>query len=147
MGEGIAWRILSRLRFTNKQREQICALVRDHLKFIEVKKMRVSTLKKFLRKEKFQEHLELHRLDCLASHGMLENYYFCKEKLKEFGREEIHPQPLINGHDLIALHYRPGVIFSEILKSVEDAQLEKKITTKEEAIEFVKENFKLNQKG
>ncbi|MBU1627659.1 HD domain-containing protein, partial [bacterium] len=102
VGQRIAFNILTRLRFTNKQRDMICTLVRDHLKFIEVLKMRVSTLKKFLRQEKFDEHLELHRLDCLASHGMLDNYDFCLEKLKEFGKEEIRPKPLINGHDLIA---------------------------------------------
>ena len=115
--------------------------MRDHLKFIEVQKMRVSTLKKFLRQEGFEEHLELHRLDCLASHGMLDNYYFCLEKLKEFGKEQIRPVPLINGNDLIALDFYPGPIFSEILKVVEDAQLENRIRTKEEALEFVKKNY------
>jgi poly(A) polymerase len=141
VGEKIAEKILRRLKFPNKQRELICQLVRDHLKFIEVLNMRVSTLKKFLRQDNFDEHLNLHKLDCLASHGMLDNYYFCLEKLDGFGKEEIRPKPFINGFDLLKMKFTPGPIFSEILKAVEDAQLEKKITSKKEALEFVRENF------
>jgi len=141
VGEKIAVKVLRRFKFSNKQRELICALVRDHLKFIEVKKMRMSTLKKFLRQERFEEHLELHRLDCLASHGMIDNYYFCMEKLEEFGKEEIRPKLLIDGYDLINMNLTPGPIFSEILKAVEDAQLEKILTSKEKALKFVVDNY------
>jgi len=98
-------------------------------------------LKRFLRKENIHKHLELHRLDCLASHGDLTSYDFCRAKLEEFSQEVMRPTPLINGHDLIALGLTPGPLFSEILSSVEDLQLEGKIATRDEAVEWVRSRY------
>ncbi len=147
VGAELARRICRRLRLSNQEAEAVEELVRDHLRFINVKQMRESTLKRFLRKPNFQDHLELHRLDCLASHGNLENWYFCRQKLAELTGEQIAPPRLITGHDLIALGFEPGPLFREMLSSVEDAQLEGRISTREEALELVKREFKKQEPG
>jgi poly(A) polymerase len=133
--------ICRRLRFSKGEEDKIVDLVRNHLKFIHVRQMRESTLKRFLRKEDFFEHLELHRLDCIASHGDLTNHQFCIDKLAEFGQEAIRPDPLIGGRDLIGLGLEPGPLFSRILNAIEDLQLEGKVNSREEALEWVNRNF------
>jgi poly(A) polymerase len=147
VGSQMARRIGHRLRFSNQQTEVIAELVRDHLRFKDVRNMRASTLKRFLRNPNFPEHLELHRLDCLASHGDLSNWEFCKKKLAEIGPEEIRPTRLLTGEDLIELGYTPGPQFAKILTAVEDAQLEGRLKTKEAAVEFVKREFPLTSSG
>ena len=141
VGARMADEICRRLRLPTQQIEDVVDLVRDHLRFIHVREMRESTLKRFLRKENFDLHLELHRLDCLASHGNLTNYDFCREKLKEFSEQIMRPKPLISGHDLIALGLRPGPLFSEILTSIEDRQLEEELSSKEQALSWVKSQY------
>lgn len=140
-GAKVAADIMRRLRFSKREVDLVESLVKEHLKFIEVKKMRISTLKRFMRLERFDLHLELHRLDCLASHGNLDNYNFVRSKIAEFEalREEeaLRPSPLITGHDLIRLGLEPGPKFKEILEAVEDAQLENIITNRKEALKFV----------
>lgn len=143
VGSQMARTISHRLRFSNQQTEVVAELVRDHLRFKDVRNMRSSTLKRFLRNPNFTEHLELHRLDCLASHGDLSNWEFCKKKLEELEPEEIRPKRLLTGDDLIALGYSPGPPFAKILTAVEDAQLEGKVKTKEAAVQFVKKEFPL----
>jgi len=103
--------------------------------------MRRSTQVRFLRLPGFEEHLELHRLDCLASHGDLSTYEMAKRLLEEIPAEEIRPAPLLRGDDLIAQGYSPGPIFKEILQAVEDAQLDGKIHTPAEALGLVVERF------
>jgi poly(A) polymerase len=104
------------------------------MKFKDLLHMRVSTLKRFLCLPHFDEHLELHRLDCLASNGYTESYEFAKQKLAEFGQEELRPRPLITGRDLIEVGYKPGPNFGRALEAVETAQLEGQIQTREEAL-------------
>jgi len=116
------------------------------LRFMNVKEMRLSTLKKFLRLPNFADHLELHRVDCLSSHRDLESYYFCLEKLEEFGHEPAPATPLINGRDLIDLGYKPGPVFAKILQSVEDLQLEGTIDSRDEALEYIKKWYPLPEK-
>jgi poly(A) polymerase len=141
LGARMAEQIGERLRLGRRQTETIAALVRDHLKFKDVRQMRASTLKRFLRQDDFSDHLELHRIDCLASHGDLSNWEFCRQKLGEFSAEAIRPPRLITGEDLIALGYRPGPVFREILDRVEDGQLEGRLTEREQALTFVREQF------
>lgn len=141
VGAGMARIICKRLRFSKKQTERISDLVRDHLKFKDAFKMRESTLKKFLAQPYFNEHLEMHLADCMASHGMTDVYYFLKDKLKEYSEMEIKPPPLINGNDLIELGFKPGPVFSEILNEVEEKQLEGTLSDKEDALRFVTERF------
>lgn len=141
LGAEMAARILSRLRCANELRDRVVSLVRDHLRFMHVRQMRASTLKRFLRAPHFHEHLELHRLDCLASHGMLENYEFCRAKLEVLTEAELRPPPLITGADLIAAGYTPGPEFRRILNAVETAQLESRLHSPAEAIAFVRSRF------
>lgn len=141
VGMVMAREICNRLRLSHDETAQIVALVEHHLRFRDAPLMRASTLKRFLRLEKFEEHLELHRLDCLSSHRNLDNYEFVREKLAELPAEAIRPAPLLNGRDLIEMGYRPGPQFKEIIRAVEDAQLEGQLTSREEAIRFVRERY------
>jgi poly(A) polymerase len=141
VGVSIAEAICRRLRFSNDDTSQILALVANHMRFKDVGQMKASTLKRFLRLPRFDEHLELHRLDCLSSHGRLDSYNFIHQVLADTPAEKIRPLRLISGEDLKALGYHPGPLFSEILDSVEDAQLEGHLNSKEEALAFVRERF------
>ncbi len=135
--------ILHRLRFSNDDTEQILALIDNHMKFAHVQQMKESTLKKFIRMPRFDEHLQLHRIDCLSSHGDLTSYHFTKEKIATMPPESVRPKPLITGEDLIAAGYEPGPRFKEILGAVEDGQLEGRLRAQEEAMEFVRKEFPL----
>ena len=139
VGAAMAKELLQRLRFSNDDVERITSLVAHHMKFKDVPKMRPSTLKRFLRLEHFEEHLALHRLDCLASNGRLETYDFVRDKLAALNAEALHPPRLISGDDLIAAGYQPGPAFSKALEAVETAQLEGAIHTREEALEIAKQ--------
>jgi tRNA nucleotidyltransferase domain 2 putative len=103
-----------------------------------VRQMRLSTLKRFLRLPHFDQHLELHRLDCLSSNGRLDNYEFAQAKLQELDREELQPEPLITGRDLIRAGYAPGQAFGEALSAVETGQLDGEIRTREEALNLAR---------
>jgi len=111
------------------------------MRFADVRKMKDSTFKRFVRLEDFDEHLALHRLDCLASHGKLDLLDYTRERLAAIPAGAVRPTPLINGHDLIAAGYTPGPRFAEILAAVEDAQLEGTIATRDEAMGFAESNF------
>ncbi len=141
LGAKLAGAICRRLRFSSDQSRHIVRLVADHHRFMHVRQMRSSTLKRFLRTERFEDHLELHRLDCLASHGNLENYTFCRQALETLDPEEIRPVPLITGHDLIRLGYLPGPAFKQVLSRVEDAQLEGTVADREGALALARETF------
>ena len=130
-GEEIAAAILQRLRFSREETETILALVRGHMLFMNVREMRPTRLKRFLRQPDFSLHLELHRLDCLGSHGLLDHYDFALQKLKEYSEEQLRPTPLLTGEDLIAMGYTPGPVFRKILCAIEDAQLGGEITDAE----------------
>jgi poly(A) polymerase len=133
-GVEIARALLNRLRYPAAVIQQVEALIANHMKFKDVPNMRESRLKRFLRMPKFDEHLELHRLDCLSSHGNLENYDFALRKLQEAPPEQLRPKPLITGRDLIAAGFAPGPKFSTALHRVEDAQLEGRAITRDEAL-------------
>ncbi len=141
VGVRMAEAICRRLRFSNEDTEQILALVDNHMKFGAVEEMRTSTLKKFVRLPRFEEHLALHRLDCLASHGHFDSYEFVRRFLAETPPERVRPERLLTGDDLQDMGFRPGPRFSEILEAVEDAQLEGEIKTRAEAEGFVLERF------
>ena len=142
-GVEMATAIMNRLRFSNDQIRQATALIANHMRFKDVPQMKESTLKRFLRLENFPEHLELHRLDCLSSHGHLEHYELMKQKWEAMPPGELKPPPLITGQDLIAAGYQPGPAFARILAAVEDEQLESRIRTREEALALVRENFSI----
>ncbi|MGH9790373.1 MAG: CCA tRNA nucleotidyltransferase [Candidatus Acidiferrales bacterium] len=141
VGARMAEEICGRLRFSNEDTAQIVALVAHHLRFKDVPQMRASTLKRFVRLAKFEEHLELHRLDCQSSHRNLENYEFVCRFLAETPPEQVRPPRLITGDDLRELGYAPGPPFKEMLQAVEDAQLEGRLKTRDHALEFIREAY------
>jgi putative nucleotidyltransferase with HDIG domain len=145
VGVRMAEAICRRYRFSNEETDQILALVGNHMRFMDVDRMRASTLKRFVRLPRFEEHLELHRLDCLSSHGHLDSYRVVQRFLAETPAEQVRPQRVLTGTDLNEMGYIPGPVFSEILKAVEDAQLEGQIRSKEEAEEFVRKKFALKR--
>jgi len=115
--------------------------VENHMRFADVQKMKDSTFKRFVRLPEFDEHLALHRLDCLASHGKLDLYDYTRQRLLAIPAGAVRPVPLINGHDLIAAGFAPGPRFAEILAAVEDAQLEGSFASRDEAMSFAESNF------
>lgn len=143
VGAKMAEAICGRLRLPARTTERVAELVRHHLRFKDFPRMRRPTQMRFLRMEGFDEHLELHRLDCLASHGDLTNYELARRMLEETPAEVIKPARLVRGDDLIEQGYTPGPLFKKILQAVEDAQLEGKVRTREEALRLVAEQFPL----
>ncbi len=141
VGVRMAEEICRRFRFPNEETTQILALIANHMRFKDVDQMRASTLKRFVRLPRFEEHMELHRLDCLSSHRRLDAYESVSRLLMETPPEQIRPSRLLTGDDIHGLGYVPGPMFSEILRSLEDAQLEGQIATKEEAVKYVRKRF------
>jgi len=142
VGVRMAEEICRRFRFSNDDTEQIAALVANHMRFKDVPQMRDSTLKRFARLTHFEEHLELHRLDCLSSHGSLSSYDFVQAFLAKTPPQEVRPPKLLNGEDLKEMGFQPGPKFKEILAFVEDAQLEGRIATMEDAKRLVRQEFR-----
>jgi poly(A) polymerase len=141
VGVRMAEEICRRLRFSNEETEQILALVKNHMRFKDVETMRASTLKRFVRQPHFDEHLALHRLDCLSSNRQLQSYEFVQRFLADTPPEQVRPERLLTGDDLQAMGFQPGPLFSQILGSLEDAQLEGQINTRERAREYVLKRF------
>jgi putative nucleotidyltransferase with HDIG domain len=141
MGAAIGAEICRRFRFSNEETKQILALIENHMRFMDAHRMKASTLKRFFRLEHFEEHLALHRMDCLAASGILNHWEFVRERWTATPDEAVRPNPLITGLDLIAAGYKPGPGFREMLRAAEDAQLEGVIGTPEEALKLVRERF------
>jgi poly(A) polymerase len=140
-GAEMAVDILKRLKRSRAVWERVEYLVRNHLRHTQAPKMRLSTLKRFLAEEGIDELLELARIDALSSSGDLRHYGFCQQKMAELKREEIRPEPILRGRDLIAMGFVPGPIFQEILRQVEEAQLEGEIRTQEQAMAWVRKQY------
>jgi poly(A) polymerase len=141
VGVKMAEEICRRLRFSNEDTKQILALVDNHMRFADVQRMKPATFKRFVRMPRFDEHLELHRIDCQASHGDLSLYQFAREKRAAMPASVMRPAPLITGDDLIAAGYKPGPRFKQILSAVEDGQLEGRLQTKDQAMDLVARDF------
>jgi poly(A) polymerase len=130
-------RIMQRLRFSNEVIDAVLPAVRLHMSFKDVPNMRVATLKRMMARPTFDDELELHRVDCLGSHGMLDNHALLIAKREEFSYQPLIPHPLITGNDLIALGWKPGPRFAEVLQAVQTRQLEGTLTTRKDALEWV----------
>jgi poly(A) polymerase len=139
VGVAIAAEILRRFRFSNEETRQTLALVENHMRFADTERMKSSTLKRFFRIPDFNEHLALHRMDCLAGSGNLDHWQFTRERWLAMPEETVRPTPLLTGRDLIAAGFAPGPAFKQTLRAVEDAQLEGTITTREEALHLARE--------
>ncbi|MGA3160273.1 MAG: CCA tRNA nucleotidyltransferase [Terracidiphilus sp.] len=143
VGVAIAADICRRFRFSNDETCQTLSLVENHMRFADAQRMKASTLKRFFRLENFPQHLELHRMDCMASSGNLYHWNFVRERYESMPEEAVRPVPLLTGRELIAAGYTPGAAFKEMLRAVEDAQLEGTIATPAEALALLRERFPL----
>jgi poly(A) polymerase len=141
LGAQMTEAVMTRLRFSRAEIDATVEAVANHMIFKDVQQMRVAKLKRFMARPHFDEEMELHRVDCTSSHGMLDNYEFLKTKREEFASEPLIPRPLITGRDLIALGLPPGPRFSEILEAVQSRQLEGTLTNRDAALDFVRAEF------
>jgi poly(A) polymerase len=140
-GADMAVEVLKRLKRSRASWERVAYLVRNHLRHTQAPAMRLSTLKRFLGEPGIEELLELTRIDALSSNGDLQYYRFCMEKAAELKCEEIHPEPLLRGRDLIEMGLVPGPMFHDILAQVEEAQLGGELSSREQALEWVRHNY------
>ena len=138
VGARMAENICRAFRFSNEDTAQIESLVANHMRFKDVRQMRQATLKRFVRLPRFEEHLELHRLDCLSSHRSLDAYDFVQRFLAETPPEQVRPPRLVTGNDLKDMGIRPGPRFKEILLAVEEAQLDGRFSDRQSALEFAR---------
>jgi len=141
VGAVLAERILTRLRFPKKQIEEIVACVRQHMQFKDVKQMRKATLRQLLLRETFPLELELHRLDCLGSHGALDHYEFLVQQAAELEKQPAIRPPLLTGDDLIALGVKPGPAMGALLAEIREKQLQDELKTPRQARAWVKKRL------
>jgi len=144
IGLAMGAEICRRFRLSNEETRQVLALIENHMRFMDAQRMKESTLKRFFRLERFEEHLALHRMDCLAASGNLDHWEFVRERFFSMPEAVVRPRPLITGRELIAAGYPPGVRFREMLRAAEDAQLEGTVATAEEALRLVRERFPMS---
>jgi poly(A) polymerase len=142
VGAGMTRTIMNRLRFSGEEIDATVEAVDQHMVFKDVQKMRVAKLKRFMARPRFEEEMELHRVDCQSSHAMLDNYTFLRARQEEFANEPLIPPPLVTGNDLIALGWKPGPKFKEVLEAVQTRQLEGTLATREEALEWIRTEFR-----
>jgi poly(A) polymerase len=147
IGVAMGAEICRRFRFSNEETRQVVALIENHMRFMDAQRMKESTLKRFFRLERFEEHLALHKMDCLAASGNLDHWDFVRERFSSMPETVVRPQPLITGRELIASGYPPGARFREMLRAAEDAQLEGTVKTAEEALALVRQRFPLGEKS
>jgi poly(A) polymerase len=144
-GEAMAVEICQRLRTSREVWERTAYLVRSHLRLVHAPQMRRSTLRRFLAEDGIGELLELARLDAMASHKDLRCYEFCRARLAELETEGVKPEPLVRGRDLIDLGYPRGPLYGEILREAETRQLEGELTSREEALDWVRRTYPIPQ--
>lgn len=141
VGAEMSEEILRRMKYSNEMIDDVRVMVANHMKFMHVMDMRVSKLKRFMSRDTFVHEMELHRVDCASSNGILENYNFVVEKREEFANQPLIPEPLIKGKDLMDLGFKPGPEFKEILTAIQNEQLEGKLSDSDAAIVWVRENY------
>jgi tRNA nucleotidyltransferase/poly(A) polymerase len=141
VGAEMAEKICDRLRFSRRSREHVVSLVENHMRFLDVTRMRESTLKRFLRLPDFEDHLRLHRADCLSSNRNLGNWESVVRRREEIGEEDLRPRPLVTGHELMELGYTKGPELGEELRRLEELQLDGNICTKAQALRRAKDDL------
>ncbi|MBT8043404.1 MAG: CCA tRNA nucleotidyltransferase [Verrucomicrobiae bacterium] len=141
VGAEMAESILRRLRYSNKTVDDVCAMVANHMNFMNVQKMRTAKVKRFMARPTFEDEMELHRVDCASSNGFTDNYDFLREKEQEFAAEPLIPPPLVTGKDLIDLGLEPGPQFKQILTKIQTEQLEGRLGDRASALSFLRETL------
>ncbi len=133
-GAAMTAEILRRLKYSNDTVETVTAMVERHMRFMNVQKMKKSTLRRFMASAFFEDELELHRVDCLSSNGLTDNWLYVRNAKMDYVEEPFLPPPLVGGRDLIALGFTPGPKFKEWITCVQDAQLEGEVRTRRQAL-------------
>jgi len=139
VGAELTRSILRRLRFANDTVDQVVPMVAEHMRFREVRRLRPAKLKRLLARPTFPDELELHRLDCLASHGDLANHDFLCNEAATIPPAELRPIPLVNGHDLLQLGYAPGPALGRVLKEIREQQLDGQLCSREDALAYARQ--------
>ena len=137
----MAEQILSRLKFPNQEKGHIITAIHNHMRFMEVQNMRASTLRKMIGAETFELEMALHRLDCLGSHEMLDNYQFVRDYQEKMANEPILPDPWVRGHDLLKMGIREGRLIGKILAEAYDFQMESRFASKSELLEWIQKEY------
>jgi len=143
VGAAMTTAIMERLRFPREVIDTTVEAVANHMVFKDVQRMRVARLKRFMARPHFADELELHRVDCQSSHGMLDNYHFLRQQQEAFAREPLIPPPLVTGRDVLALGWKPGPKVGEILEALQTRQLEEGFADREEALAWLNEHYGL----
>jgi len=138
VGAEIASGVLSRLRQPSALTASVTAAVRNHMRFASVHLMKRAKWMRIVADPNFPVELELHRLDCIACHGILDNYVLMLDRLTEYNRLPAPTKPFLTGHDLIGLGVKPGPKFGRVLKEAEDLRLEGELKTREESLAWLK---------
>ena len=133
-GSSMARVILRRLKYSNAVVDAVCSMVERHMRFINVRQMRKSTLRMFMNAPHFRDELELHRLDCLSSNGLMDNWQFVRDFMDSYRNAPLVPPPLVTGRDLVNLGLSPGPDFGKWLSRLQELQLEGTLRTREEAL-------------
>jgi poly(A) polymerase len=141
VGAEMAESILERLRFPRKQIDDIVTCVRNHMQFKDVPQMRQATLRRLLMRPTFPLELELHRIDCLGSHGRLDHYHLLVEQAGQLDRQPALRPPLVTGNDLIALGMKPGPALGALLAEIRDKQLQEELKSREEALAWARKKL------
>ncbi len=141
VGAQMAEAMLRSLKYPNDIIDSVVVMVKYHMQFINVQRMRVSTLRRFIARDTFAQEMELHRVDCLSSNGNIENYEFLQRYIEEQNHEIQLPEPLLRGHDLLELGLEPGVKIGQILMEVQTKQLEQELYDYEQALNYVKLHY------
>lgn len=130
--------VMSRLRFSRKEIETAVAVVRQHMQFKDVLRMRKATLRRLLMRETFPLELELHRLDCLGSHGRLDHYEFLVREAAALAQQPQIRPPLLRGEDLLALGLAPGPALGALLAEAREKQLSDELSSRDAALAWAK---------
>ena len=136
--------ICRRLSLSNTMREAVVSMVHRHMSFMHLQQMKQSTYTRFLAQPTIEMEIDLHRADCLASHGDTSNCDLALERLENLrqqGNGSVLAPPLITGKDLKALGFPPGPAFRLVLRDVHDAQLEGRVLNREAALEMARKLF------
>ncbi len=137
VGKGIADRICRELKLSNTERERVTWLVAFHQYLGDAWNLRESKLKTILAMPGIEELLTLHRADAMATSGDASHVDYCETYLKEQPAGPINPPPLLTGHDLVRHGLRPGPKFAELLEAVREAQLDRVLHSKKDALEWL----------
>lgn len=125
-----------RWRLSNKETERATWLADQHRALIDAERMPWPRLQRLLISDGIDDLLKFHQAIAEAASHNTSHVEFCRRQLS-LPPDELNPPPLLTGDDLIRHGVPPGRIYKCLLDQVRDAQLEKAIASREEAIALV----------